>query len=115
MSLLVQLVLQARYLVSELAVLQMLSVKLTLKNALSVTLQCFLLVDALRLKLLLSQLTLQVCNAFPGIVDLVVFLLDLSTELLYLLVQASLVRYFTILEVFDYIQFVLFQHVVIGV
>ena len=93
----------------------MLTVELALHDALSIVLERFLLVSSLRLKLLLPQLILQVCDVLPRRVDLLILLVDLHSQLGNLLVQPLLVRNLAILEVLDDVEFVLFEHVVIRV
>ena len=86
-----------------------------MNDSLSVALQSLLLINPLRLELLLSQFVFQVSDVLTRGIDLVVLRIYLIPQLLNLLIKSLLIRYFAILEVFDNVQLVLFQHIVVSV
>lgn len=71
--------------------------------------------NSLCLKLLLAQLSLQVINLLPRSVKLGVFLANLAFELSNLVIKELLVSFFAILEVFDNVEFMLLQDIVVRV
>ena len=71
--------------------------------------------NSLCLKLLLAQLSLQVINLLPRSVKLSVFLANLVFELSNLVIKELLVSFFAILEVFDNVEFMLLQDIVVRV
>ena len=69
----------------------MFTVKFTLHDALSIVLECFLLICSLGLKLLLSKFVLQVSDLLSRFVYLLVLLLDLASKFSDLIIESLLV------------------------
>jgi len=78
-------------------------------------LQGFLLEDSLRLELLFAELTLQVCDLLPRVINLLILGLNLSSQIHDLLVQTLLVGLLLVLEVLDDVELVFLQHVIVRV
>ena len=114
-TLLIDFVLESRNLVSESVILAPLPIKLVLDDTLGITLQCLLLMHSLSFKLLFPQLALKVRDLLPRYRNDFIFLINLMPQLLYLLIQPSLISGFLVLEVLDDVKFMLFQYIVISI
>jgi len=108
-------VLQASNLIAQVAVLGLLAIYLLLHDAVSVVLQRGRFVGPLSLELCLSKLCLQVANLLAGLAKLFILQIDPVPQLSQLLFELFPLSLLAVLEVFDNVEFVFLEHVVVRV